>query len=224
MKIRVMTSRPRDIERLAQLESDAWPTALRADASTIQFRLQRGHRMIVAEIEDRFAAAACFYHTTEKPTDATGFPHDFATFSTMPASTPVHSTYVYNLCVAPAQRGRGSAERVIDAVIHDAHKSGARYVVGDGRCPAYAGTTGPGPDQIPHDSQFQEAIDNWQRTGVRPDIRLLIRDPVLRYYHRRLDCEFLHLIPGFLPADRAAGGFRVIFAKHLGNAPEGGGQ
>ncbi|AHE99819.1 GNAT family N-acetyltransferase [Thioalkalivibrio paradoxus] len=218
-----MTAQSRDIDGLAQLESEAWPSGLRADASTIRMRLLRGHRVVVAAFEHRFVAAACFYHTAADPTNATTFPRDFESFSTSPASTPVRSTYVYNLCVTPAQRGRGSAERVIDAVICDARANGARFLVGDGRCPSYAGTAGPGPDRIRHDPQFQRAIDDWLCTGLRPDLRLLIRDPVLRYYHRRLGCEFLHLAPGFLPEDRASGGFRVIFAKPLGAARAGDG-
>lgn len=224
MKTRVITALPRDVDRLAQLESEAWPPGLRADAGTIRLRLMRGHRLLVVEIGDRFAAAACFYHTTLDPTDATSFPRDFEIFSTMPATAPVRSTYVYNLCVTPSQRGRGSAECLIDAVIRDARAFGAQCLVGDGRCPSYAGTTDAGPHRVRHDPTFQRAIDDWQRTGLRPDTQRLIRDPVLRYYHRRLDCEFLHLLPGFLPEDRAAGGFRVIFVKRLHGALAGHGR
>ncbi len=216
MKIRLVRARHRDIGRLARLEAEAWPQALRANKQTIRMRLMRGHRVLVAETEDRFVAAAGFYHTAADPTNETAFPRDFQTFSTMHASTPVRSTYVYNLCVTPDQRGYGSAEHVIDAVIRDARAAGARFLVGDGRCPSYAGAIGSGPDRVQHDPLFRQAIDDWLRTGVRPELQLLIRDPVLRYYYRRLGCEFLHLAAGFLPEDGAAGGFRVIFLVRLG--------
>jgi len=203
-----------DASRLARLERESWDMALRADIHTIRQRLSLGHQAIVAEQGDRFIAAVCYYHTSQEPGDFRGFPRSFRSFSSMPASTPVRSTYVYSLCVTPEERGRGSVQAVVDCVIADARAVGARIIVGDGRCAAYAGTE-HGPDRVRHDPVFQQAIDCWHRTGARPETRLLIRDPLLRYHSRRNGCELVHLAPDFLPEDRASGGFRVIFVKHL---------
>ncbi|WP_018233876.1 hypothetical protein [Thioalkalivibrio thiocyanodenitrificans] len=210
----VRRMRPDEAPALADLESEAWPAGLQASESMIRKRLELGHQAVVAVLGTRFIAAACFYHTSQDPTDTGRFPRDFERFSTQPASEPIRSSYVYSLCVTPAERGRGSVQRVVDAVIENARSVGARYVVGDGRCAAYAGAAGPGPDRIRCDPLFRRAIDDWHRSGRKPGIELLIRDPLLRFHHR-LGCEFLHLAPDFLPSDTASGGFRVIFMKRL---------
>lgn len=203
-----------DISRLARLESESWDHALRADTQMIRKRLSMGHQAIVAEKGDRFIAAVCYYHTSHEPGDFRGFPRSFQSFASMSASAPVRSTYVYSLCVTPQERGRGSVQAVVDCVVADARAVGAKVIVGDGRCAAYAGSE-HGPDRVRHDPVFQQAIDSWHRTGVRPETSLLIRDPLLRYHHRRNGCELVHLAPDFLPEDLASGGFRVIFVKHL---------
>jgi hypothetical protein len=51
-------------------------------------------------------------------------------------------------------------------------------------------------------------------------VKAITTDPLLRFYRRLLNCEFLHLAPDFLPEDTSSGGYRVIFAKDLGQ-PDG---
>ena len=217
MRVRLLV--PGEERQLAALETAAWPGPLQASQDRIMRRMELGHRVMVAENDGKFIAATCYIPTANNPFDRCSFPKTFGLFSSLPRSEPVRSVYVYNLCVHPDQRGGSVVRQVIETGIHDAATIGARFVVADGRCPSYAGST-EWPDTVGADSQFREAIDKWHSTGVRPSDAELIRDPVLRFYKRILSCDFLYLMPNFLPEDAAAGGFRVIFVKDLMKAGE----
>ena len=125
------------------------------------------------------------------------------------------SLYVYNLGVRQDFRGTSVARGLLREMIEFGHRAGARWVVGDGRCPSYAGGQDGTPDKVLADGKFRQTIDDWHRTGKMPATGAIIRDPLLRFYRRLLNCEFLHLAPDFLPADTASGGYRVIFAKDI---------
>ena len=213
--IDVRPMEPGEVPALAVLEAAAWPGPLQAREDLIRRRLALGHIMIVAAAADHLAAAACVIPTVELPFDPVQFPRDFEHFSSLPRTAPVNSIYAYNLCVHPAHRGETAAREIIQLGITTARGMGARWLVGDGRCPSYAGTDGEGPDKVRADPKFRAALDAWAATGERPSVATLIRDPVLRFYYRMLDCQFLHLAWNFLPQDTSSGGHRVIFAKTL---------
>lgn len=206
---------PGDTALLAALEQTAWGPELAAPASLIERRVALGHRTILARSSGRAVAAASYVPTCEDPEDAARFPRTFGAFSSLPASAPVCALYVYSLGVDPRWRGGDAVRRVIDAVLADGRRLGARWLVGDGRCPSYHGSEAHGPDKVRASAGFRAAIDDWHRTGRKPADDLLTLDPVLRFYKRVLDCRFLALAPDFLPADHASGGFRVIFATAL---------
>lgn len=204
-----------DVPALAALEEAAWPSGLRAREATIRARLALGHMMLGARGSSGLVAAACFTPTAADPHDRAAFPRDFASFSSLPRSAPVRSLYVYNLEVHPAQRGTPLVHRVIESVIAAGRQLGARWLVGDGRCPAYAGAQGEGADKVRADPVFRDAIEQWRASGNKPPDPVLTRDPLLRFYRRVLACRFLHLMPDFLPSDTGSGGYRVIFVQDL---------
>lgn len=204
-----------DVSALAALEAAAWPGPLQASEDLIRHRLALGHGMIVAAMPDYLAAAVCVVPRAEPEFDAASFPREFSQFSTLPRSDPVRSVYAYNLCVHPSHRGERVVRDVISLGIQTILKWGARSIIGDGRCPSYAGSSGEGPDRARPDAVFHDALDSWAETGIRPPLEILIRDPVLRFYHRVLDCDFVHLARNFLPQDASSGGNRVIFVKQL---------
>jgi GNAT superfamily N-acetyltransferase len=213
--IEVRSIKPDEVTALAELEAAAWPAPLQAREELIRRRIALGHTIIVAAAQGHLAAASCVIPTTELPHDRARFPRDFESFSSLPRSAPVNSIYAYNLCVHPEHRGETLARDIIRVGIERARGMGARWLVGDGRCPSYAGTDGSGPDRVEVDYEFRAALDAWAATGISPPVEVLIRDPVLRFYYRMLDCEFLHLAWNFLPQDASSGGHRVIFAKAL---------
>jgi len=206
---------PGDVRGLAELEAAAWPGPLQAKEELIKRRLAFGHGIIVAATSNYLAAAVCVIPRAEPQFDAECFPRRFGEFSTLPRTDPVRSVYAYNLCVHPLHRGERVVRDVINLGIATIRDWGARWIIGDGRCPSYAGSRGEGPDRVRCDPAFRAALDGWRATGIRPSVDELVRDPVLRFYHRVLDCEFVHLAWNFLPQDSSSGGHRVIFVKDL---------
>jgi hypothetical protein len=205
---------PGEEAALAALESAAWPGPLQASLETIHARMQRGHRAMVAERGGKLVASACYIPTVENPFDEAAFPRSFETFSSLTRSDPVRSVYVYNLCVDPSERDGAVVRAVMRKGIGDSVALGARYLVADGRCPSYAGAVQE-PDTVLADEEFRRAIDEWRSSGVKPPDQKLLRDPVLRFYRRTLNCQFLYLLPNFIPSDAASGGNRVIFVADL---------
>ncbi|CCV11323.1 GNAT family N-acetyltransferase [Mesorhizobium sp. STM 4661] len=196
---------------MAELETAAWGP-LGAGPDIIRNRLSLGHTMIAGSVGSLIAGAICFVETSQDPHDTTNFPKTFAAYSSMAKSQPPLSLYVYNLGVRPEFRGTDLVRRLLSEMIAHGRRAGARWAVGDGRCPSYAGAQDDTPDKVVMDQGFRETIDEWHRTGVIPPVNSITRDPLLRFYHRTLNCEFLHLAPDFLPEDASSGGYRVIFA------------
>jgi len=208
--------RPSEVGGLAELERASWPRSLQASADKIRHRLGLGHDCIVAEVGNTLTCAACYVLTSQSPFEETAFPTDFASFSSLPRTEPVMSSYAYSLCVRPEWRGHPTVFRVLDRLLEASRAAGARYLVADGRCPSFNGVAEQGPDRVARNPDFRSSIVRWQETGIRPSDQALIADPVLRFYKRYLRCRFLHLAPDFIPEDLASGGFRVIFAVDLG--------
>lgn len=204
-----------EVPALAALERAAWPGPLQASEDRISRRLTLGHCIFVAAQADRLVASLCFVPTSEEPFDRSRFPRDFDAFSTLARTAPVRSCYVYNLCVHPDWRGAPIVRPLMRAGVEHGRSLGARWLVADGRCPSYAGAVDEGPDKVRADPAFRAAIDSWAETGQQPADEELLRDPLLRFYRRMVDCKFLHLMPNFLPEDRGSGGYRVIFSSDL---------
>ncbi|WP_206525674.1 GNAT family N-acetyltransferase [Mesorhizobium sp. M7A.F.Ca.CA.004.05.2.1] len=203
-----------DVPGMAAMEAAAWGR-LGASEKTIHHRLSLGHTMILAMVENLVAGAICFVETSQDPHDTGRFPKTFSAYSSLARSRPARSLYVYNLGVRPEFRGTDMARRLLSQMSDYGRQVGARWLVGDGRCPSYAGAQDELPDKVRPDPEFRRTIDDWHRTGVMPSVESITRDPLLRFYNRVLRCEFLHLASDFLPEDMSSGGFRVIFAVDL---------
>ncbi|MGX8011747.1 hypothetical protein ACVDG8_023610 [Mesorhizobium sp. ORM8.1] len=186
-----------------------------ANEEVIRRRLSLGHTMIVAMVENAIAGAICFVETSQDPRETEKFPRTFAAYSSFARSEPARSLYVYNLGIRPEFRRTDMARRLLSQLTDHGRRVGTRWLVGDGRCPSYAGAQDDFPDKVQPDPAFRQTIDDWHRTGVMPSVGSITKDPLLRFYRRVLHCEFLHLAPNFLPEDLSSGGFRVIFAVDL---------
>ena len=174
-----------------------------------------GHTMFGAIDEDVLAGTLCFTETSQDPLVRSDFPQDFEAYSSLPRSEPVNALYAYNLCVRPSHRGTNTAIRLLREMEHHGRRLGARWLIGDGRCSSYAGSSAADDDKVRADPRFRATIDRWNETGMRPPLREIIRDPLLRLHYRVYECEFLYVMPDFFPQDASSGGFRVISAKDL---------
>ena len=204
-----------DIPALADLEAAAWPEALQAKEDLIRHRFTLGHMMMVVDAGRYLAGAVYFVSTSETPFDAARFPRSFAQFSSVTRSMPVNSVYAYNFCVHPAHRGERFLRQAIGAATLAFRQTGASWLFGAGRCPSYAGSAGEGPGKVSADAEFRAAIDGWAQTGQMPELAMLIRDPILRFYYRMFNCRFLHLARDFMPEDVSSGGHAVTFVQRL---------
>jgi ribosomal protein S18 acetylase RimI-like enzyme len=213
-KVKIHPLTEDQVSQMAEMETSAWGP-LGAGEDAIRHRLALGHTMIAGSVENLIAGAICFVETSQEPHDKERFPKTFGAYSSMTKSEPPRSLYVYNLGVRPEFRGTDLARRLLSEMIEHGRRAGARWLVGDGRCPSYAGAQDGTPDTVLPDPGFRETIDDWHRTGVTPAVKAITRDPLLRFYRRLLNCKFLHLAPDFLPEDTSSGGYRVIFAKDL---------
>lgn len=201
-----------DMPLLMSLEEAAWDEPLRATDSTIRHRLALGHTMFGALDGDQLAGTLCFTETSLDPLIREDFPDNFSVFASLPRTEPVYSLFAYNLCVRPSHRRSNTAIHLLRAMERFGRRLGARWLIGDGRCSAYAGSQENGIEANP---EFRAIIDHWHETGVRPPLEDIIRDPLLRLHYRVFSCDFLYVMPDFFPQDLASGGFRVISAKDL---------
>jgi hypothetical protein len=124
-----------------------------------------------------------------------------------------NTAFGYNLNVHPAERGGRLVRRLLQAAFAHAAAAGCTYLVGDGRCPSYNGSHDPPADDVAPNPAFRAAIDEFMRSGVFPEEHKLMLDPALRLFSRLMNCRFIAIIPDFLPADTASGGFRVMYLK-----------
>jgi len=153
---------------MVEMETAAWGP-LGAGEGTIRRRLLLGHSMIAAFAGNRIAGAICFVETSQDPHDRVNFPKTFAAYSSMARSVPVLSLYVYNLGVRPEFRGTAMARRLLSEMTEHGRRAGARWLVGDGRCPSYAGAQDGTPDKVVSDRKFRQTIEDWHRTGRNRD-------------------------------------------------------
>ena len=204
-----------DIPLLMELEMTAWAAPLQASEAVIRYRLALGHTMFGAIDGNVLAGTICFTETSQDPLVRADFPENFDAYASLPRSEPVHALYAYNLCVRPSHRGGNTAVRLLKAMEDHGRRLNARWLIGDGRCSAYAGSSGDEYDKVRADPQFRASIDRWHKSGIRPPLDEIIRDPLLRLHYRVYDCEFLYVMPNFFPQDATSGGFRVISAKDL---------
>ncbi len=204
-----------DMPLLMELEVAAWTAPLQAREEVIRYRLELGHTMFGAIDGDVLAGTLCFVETNQDPLVRSGFPTNFDAYASLPRSEPVYALYAYNLCVRPSHRGGNTAVRLLRKMENHGRSLDARWLIGDGRCSAYAGSSGDDYEKVRADPRFRASIDRWHTSGIKPPLDEIIRDPLLRMHYRVLDCEFLYVMPDFFPQDATSGGFRVISGKDL---------
>lgn len=206
---------PPDLPAIIALERASWATGLQADARLIEQRFALGHQMVGAWADGHLRAMTSFSYTWFDPRHPETLPRTFVEFSSRPVPARFNTAFGYNLNVHPAERGGRLVRRLLQAALGHASAAGCAYLVGDGRCPSYNGSHDPPADDVAPNPEFRQAIDEFMRTGVFPEERKLLLDPTLRLFSRLMHCRFIAIIPDFLPADTASGGFQVMYLRDM---------
>ncbi len=188
---------------------------MRASEATIRQRFAIGHEVLGVTSDATLVGAVCFVPTSEVPTNRARLPRRYAEFVSLPRSNPVRSVYIHNLAIDPRYRGGAMIWQLLAGLLSECRALGARWLVGNSRCAAYAGDEDPRGLRVPADPVFRAALDRWAASGRRPAEKTLQRDPLLRFYGQVLGCRFHSLAPDFAPKDHASGGYHVICVKDL---------
>jgi GNAT superfamily N-acetyltransferase len=203
------------MERIVALERRAFAPALQADRDMVRRRFALGHIMYAVQDGEDLHGLISYSYARFSPEDREGFPRTFRDFSTLPVPRDFNAAFIYNLEVDPAARGGRAAPVLVRTVLDRAKRDGCTWAVADGRPSSYRGSMPCAQERVQHDPEFARAIDGHLRGGPFPSRAQLLRDPTLALYHRLTGCEFLWVLPDFVPEDGAAGGMRVILYGNL---------
>jgi len=197
---------------VASFEQQAWPAHMAASHQSLKSRFELRHTMLGAWHNSQLIGLASWRLGWLDKDNQSLFPKNFTEFSGAPNSAPFNAAFVYNLGIHPDFRGKTSTTQLVHAVLNHAQQQGCQYVIGDGRCPSYRGSPTEG---IPQRLNFKNALDNIILDDKTAELEDYLIDPILNFYYRLLKCEFLWVIPDFIPEDISSGGHRVIFCKTL---------
>lgn len=206
---------PRDVDRIVAIERASFAPALQADRDVVLERFDLGHTMIGARDSDRLVGLISFSYARFSPQDFDGFPKTFRKFSMQPIPNDYNAVFIYNLEINRAKRGRGHARLLLCEALDQAKAAGCKYAVGDGRISSYQGADRCVQEHVRRKTRLNEGIDRYLNGGRFPTTEEFLADPTLALYHRLTGCEFLWILPNFIPEDRAAGGCRVIVFGEL---------
>lgn len=211
----VLQANKSDVNKLVELENKSWVPELQASRETILKRLELGHIMLCVPNSEgnKFIGKICFAYSNFSPRDFNSFPKKFIHFANPIFTFFRNAAFIYDLDIDPEYRGGGKlASFLIKEAIRKAKKIGCKYVVGDGRCPSYNGSR---REKIKKSLDFRKEIDTYLKEVKFPAQNDFLLDPILAFYHRITGCNFLWIIPDFIPEDKASGGIRVILYKEI---------
>jgi hypothetical protein len=204
-----------NIPSILELEKACWLPQIRADAQTLNRRFAQGHISLGMCCDDELVGIVSFYYTQFSLDESVDLPKSFQEFSTLPMAHHYNTAFAYNFNIHPRARGGALTRLLLDAGLSRMREDDCRYLLGVSRCPSYNGSSNGKFEYILQSAELRNALDAFMLSGLQPTTKQLLEDPVLRFYHQALGCEFLRVVPQFLPRDTPSGGFGVIFAKKL---------
>ena len=192
-----------------ELERRAFDTYLQANVETYKQRLSQGHVMLGAAQNNRLVGIVSFSYGRFSRSDFASFPKTFREFSMQSPCKNHNTMFLYNLGIEPTCRGTLSF-LLLHSAFERAMADGCTNVVSEGMIPSYAGNT-----LFPRNPTVKSAIDRFASTGEFPSDDEFLLDPMLSFYRRLSGCEFIWLMPDFVPEDKASNGWRVILHSKL---------
>ncbi|MFZ5955676.1 MAG: GNAT family N-acetyltransferase [Nanoarchaeota archaeon] len=204
-----------DLEKIFNVERKAFIPLIQASKEKICKRFNCGHVYLGANIDNLIVGTLAFRYGTFSPDDYSNFPNTFDKFANQLNSKNSNSIFVYSLGIIPDYRGGKLTKELINCVENYAKKENLNYIVGDGRCPSYNGSTIFEQENIRQNLEFKRTIDDYMAGGRIPVTKDLLKDSTLAFYHKLIGLDFLWIMQNFIPEDKPAGGYRVILYKQL---------
>lgn len=198
-----------DLGTIMEFEAAAFNVAMQASAETYRARFRLGHIMLGYRT-DRLQGVISFSYGRFDPGDPSTLPGNFKDWSMQSVPPSFDTAFIYNLGLRPDTRGTGAIQSLIIGALRRVVQDGCRQVVGEGPIPSYAGN-----GHVPCNPAIRAALDAHAAGGPAPEDELLFRDPHLALYRRICPCRIVRVMPGFLPADTASGGFRAMLFRDL---------
>lgn len=198
-----------DLDEIARFEERAFPEGLQAHPETVRERFRLGHLML-AERRSGLQGAIGFSYGRFDPADPSTIPASFRDWSRQTVPADYDTVFIYSLGLSPEIRGTETVATLVDAALARARADGCRKILAEGPVPSYAGT-----DRIRPNPAIRAALDAFAAGGPPPPEELLFRDPHLALYRSLCPCTIVRVMPDFLPADRASGGFRAMLFREV---------
>ena len=203
-----------DLNGILIVEKDSFIPPLQAKGEKILKRLETNHTYLGTFIHDKLIGTLAFRYD-HFPKDFSQIPTTFEDFSNRPNVINADSMFIYSFGILPSHRSLKNALDLIRAGFEIGRREGARYVIGDGRCPSYNGSLQFEQEKIIQNSRFKESLDKHIQKETIPSEKELSLDPVLAFYLKFIKLRPLLISPNFIPEDLPAGGKRVILYKQI---------
>ncbi|MDQ6928493.1 MAG: GNAT family N-acetyltransferase [Actinomycetota bacterium] len=199
-----------DIDRIMDLEQQAFEPSMQADRKTVLQRFSLGHHMVGAPHDDRLVGSIAFSAARLGDDPVVGLPSTFKEYSCQPVPPDPDTLCIYSLGIEPSARGLGVTRTLIHAAFAWGRAQRLPRVIADGPLPSLAGN-----EQVAPRPATRRMIDRYVATGEMPADDELLQDPVLNLYRRLTGCRFKALLRDFIPADTASEGWRVLLYLDL---------
>lgn len=192
-----------DLSEIIEFERSTFEAGIQADQSLYERRFDLGHIMLGYRAE-RLLAVISFSYGLFDRSRPESLPDNFHAWSTQPVPAAWDTQFIYNLGLARDVRGTAVLRSLVCAALGRGADDGCRQVVAEGPLPSFAGNGKVKPNPAVRDCLMSIA------QGMHADTEVLFSDPHLALYRKLRHCTIVRVIPDFLPADAASGGFRAM--------------
>jgi predicted acetyltransferase len=199
------------INRICELEKEAWIPELRASKETILERLKSGHKMLALGNDNKLLGMISWRYDSFSIKDGSNnFPKDFNDYSLKKSvlKPEAKSAFIYNLGVRASARKQGVGSSLLQWVFESIRNDNIEQVFVDSRIPSYQGSNYGEFENVSPANEFAETINSYFSQNFISEKEKLLVDPILRFY----------ITNGFRPwliknefiRDKSSGNIRII--------------
>ena len=200
-----------DIKGIMRVEENSFIPPIRTTKENILRRLGLGHVYLgVTNNAGEIVGTLAMRYAKFSPRDGYDkFPKTFKEYAEHSNEKDANAAFVYSIGVLPECRRGFYAKKLLQSAKIWAKKNGMNYMVGDSRCPSYAGSNNFPQEHFDFKPVVRDAIDISSFRGAESTDNLK-KDPILGFYIKTMGAKTLWAIPNFFPQDIPCGGFMVI--------------